>query len=66
MVDLLDGYVARVTRRESRLGAILDMEFDGLGILIASAVAVQYDKIPAWYLLLGVARLLFVAGTDHS
>jgi CDP-diacylglycerol--glycerol-3-phosphate 3-phosphatidyltransferase len=62
VVDLLDGYVARITHRESRLGAILDMEFDGLGILIASAVAIQYGKIPAWYLLLGLARPLFVAG----
>jgi len=61
-VDLLDGYVARVTRFESRLGAILDMEFDGLGILIASAVAIQFGKIPAWYLLLGLARPLFVLG----
>lgn len=62
VVDLMDGYVARVTHRESRLGAILDMEFDGLGILIASAVAIQYGKIPAWYLLLGLGRPLFVAG----
>ncbi len=62
LLDFMDGYVARITRRESRLGAILDMEFDGLGILIASAVAIQMGKLPAWYLLLGVARPLFVLG----
>lgn len=62
LLDFVDGYVARVTGRESRLGSILDMEFDGLGILIAVSVAVQMGKLPAWYLLLGVARPLFVLG----
>lgn len=62
VIDLLDGYAARMTHRESRLGGILDMEFDGLGLLIATAVAIQYDKIPAWYLLLGLGRPLFVLG----
>ncbi len=62
LIDFLDGYVARVTGRASRLGSILDMEFDGLGILIGTAVAVQMGKLPAWYLLLGVARPLFVLG----
>ncbi|MBW7881146.1 MAG: CDP-alcohol phosphatidyltransferase family protein [Caldilineaceae bacterium] len=62
LVDFFDGYVARVTNRETKLGSILDIEFDGLGILIAVALAVQYGKLPAWYLVLGVARQLFVAG----
>lgn len=62
LLDFMDGYLARLTRRESRLGSILDIEFDGLGILIAVAVAVQMGKLPAWYLLLGVARPLFVLG----
>lgn len=62
LLDFMDGYVARVTGRTSRLGSILDMEFDGLGILVAVAVAVQMGKLPVWYLLLGVARPLFVVG----
>jgi CDP-diacylglycerol--glycerol-3-phosphate 3-phosphatidyltransferase len=62
LLDFMDGYVARVTGRESRLGSILDMEFDGLGILIGTAVAVQMGKLPPWYLLLGMARPLFVLG----
>ena len=62
LLDFMDGYVARVTGRESRLGSTLDMEFDGIGILIASAVAVQMGKLPPWYLLLGVARPIFVVG----
>ena len=62
VIDFFDGIVARVTRRETRLGEILDMEFDGLGLLIAVALAVQYGKLPPWYLLLGVSRPLFVLG----
>ncbi len=62
LVDFADGYVARITRRETKLGEILDIEFDGLGILIAIALGVQYGKLPPWYLLLGLARQLFVLG----
>lgn len=62
LIDYFDGYVARVTAGETKLGAILDMEFDGLGILIAIVLGVQYGKLPIWYLLLGVSRQLFVAG----
>ena len=62
IIDFFDGFVARISRHETRLGEILDMEFDGLGILIAVALAVQYGKLPPWYLLLGVSRPLFVLG----
>jgi CDP-diacylglycerol--glycerol-3-phosphate 3-phosphatidyltransferase len=62
LIDFGDGYVARITQRETRLGEILDIEFDGLGILIAVGLAIQYDKLPAWYLLLGLGRPLFVFG----
>lgn len=62
LIDFVDGYVARVTGNETRLGEILDIEFDGLGILIAIALGVQYGKLPPWYLLLGLARQLFVLG----
>jgi CDP-diacylglycerol--glycerol-3-phosphate 3-phosphatidyltransferase len=62
LVDFADGYVARITRSETKLGEILDIEFDGLGILIAIALGIQYGKLPPWYLLLGLARQLFVLG----
>ncbi len=62
LIDFADGYVARITRTETKLGEILDIEFDGLGILIAIALGIQYGKLPPWYLLLGVARQLFVFG----
>jgi len=33
-----------------------------LGILIAVALAIHWDKLPGWYLILGIARPLFVLG----
>jgi CDP-diacylglycerol--glycerol-3-phosphate 3-phosphatidyltransferase len=62
LIDFFDGFVARYTRRESKLGSILDMEFDGLGILIAVGLAIQVDHLPLWYLILGLGRQLFVFG----
>lgn len=62
ITDLFDGYIARVTRRESKLGAMLDIELDGLGLLVAVILGVQYGLLPAWYLLLAISRQLFVAG----
>lgn len=62
LIDFGDGYVARITQRTTRLGEILDIEFDGLGVLIAVGLAIQYDKLPAGYLLLGLGRPLFVFG----
>lgn len=62
IIDFFDGFVARYTSRETRLGAILDIEFDGLGILIAVGLAIQYGHLPPWYLILGIARQLFILG----
>jgi CDP-diacylglycerol--glycerol-3-phosphate 3-phosphatidyltransferase len=61
--DFFDGYVARVTNHATRLGEILDMSFDGLGVLVAALLAVQYGQVPVWYLAIGAARYLFLAGT---
>ncbi len=62
IIDYLDGYVARVTGHSTVLGEILDMEFDGLGMLVAIAVAIQYGQLPWWYLILGLGRQLFIGG----
>lgn len=62
IADYLDGYLARISNHATRLGARLDMEFDGLGVLVVSLLAVWYGQLPGWYLLLGAARYLFVAG----
>jgi len=62
ITDLFDGYLARITHRESKLGAILDIELDGLGLLVVVILGVQYGLLPSWYLVLAVSRQLFVAG----
>ena len=38
------------------------MEYDSLGMLIVTLLAVWYGQLPWWYLLLGLARYLFVFG----
>lgn len=60
--DYLDGYAARRANRVTRLGEILDMSFDGTGVLVAALLAVAYGQVPAWYLLVAAARPLFLAG----
>ena len=62
IADLLDGYLARITQHSTRLGEMLDLKLDGLGVLVAALLAVSYGQVPAWYLLVGLARILFVAG----
>ncbi len=60
--DSLDGYLARVTNHSTRLGELLDMSFDGLGIFVAALLAVQYGQVPFWYLAVALARYLFLGG----
>jgi CDP-diacylglycerol---glycerol-3-phosphate 3-phosphatidyltransferase len=62
IIDFFDGYAARMTNHVTEAGAALDIELDGLGLLIAVGLGVQYGQLPAWYLLLAVSRQLFVAG----
>lgn len=62
VADYLDGYLARITNHETKLGERLDMEYDSLGMLIVTLLAVWYGQLPWWYLLLGLARYLFVLG----
>jgi len=60
--DMFDGYLARITHHSTALGEFLDMELDGLGTFLASALAVQYGVLPWFFLLLGPARQFFLAG----
>ena len=62
IVDLFDGYLARMSDHVTDAGAALDIELDGLGLLIAVGLGVWYGQLPAWYLILAVSRQLFVAG----
>ncbi len=62
LADGFDGYAARRSNQTTRLGQLLDMELDGLGVAIVSLLAVGYGQLPAWFLLVGFARYLFVGG----
>ena len=62
LADFLDGYLARLTNHTTVLGDKLDMSFDGLGVMGAVILAVQYGQVPTWYLLVGLARYLFLFG----
>lgn len=62
ILDFIDGWAARVTRQTSALGELLDMHWDGFGVLVASILLVQYGQVPVWYLLVGLARYLFLIG----
>ncbi len=62
VLDYFDGYLARVTDHATELGETLDMEFDGLAILLAVALAIHYGRLPAWYLVLALGRPLFLLG----
>ncbi len=63
LADFLDGYLARITDRTTRMGEILDLSFDGLGVLVASVLAVQYGQVPLWYLAVALARYIFMGAT---
>jgi CDP-diacylglycerol--glycerol-3-phosphate 3-phosphatidyltransferase len=62
LLDYLDGYVARVTRSESRLGEWLDTKIDALGLLVAPALAIGYGRLPVFYICVGLAYYLFQFG----
>ena len=62
LADLLDGFVARQQGRETELGKGLDIETDAAGLLAASLLAVALGRLPAIYLLVGLAYYPFILG----
>jgi CDP-diacylglycerol---glycerol-3-phosphate 3-phosphatidyltransferase len=62
VADFLDGFWARRTGTQTRLGALLDGELDAVGILVAVGLTVQYGRLPAGFLVLGLARPAYSAG----
>ena len=62
IADYFDGYLARRANHATQLGEYLDVSYDGLGMLLVSLLAVRFGQLPAWYLLLGLARYLFLIG----
>lgn len=62
-LDGVDGFLARRSGLESRLGARFDMEVDALLILILSLAALLLGKAGLWVLLIGLMRYGFVAAS---
>ncbi len=61
-LDFLDGLVARVMGHASLLGQRLDVAVDGMAVLGGVFLAVRGDRVPVWYLLVGLAYYLFLLG----
>lgn len=62
LLDGLDGWIARTTDTVSAFGGRLDTEADGLLVLVGSILVVADGYAPVWFLAVGAARYLFVAG----
>lgn len=62
LLDFADGAAARLSGRSTRLGAILDMQWDGVGVLAGAMLLVLSGETPAWFVLVGLARYLFIFG----
>jgi CDP-diacylglycerol---glycerol-3-phosphate 3-phosphatidyltransferase len=62
ITDYLDGYAARVSQHQTRLGERLDMSFDSWGVLVGSLLIIHYGQVPFWYLSVALARPLYVLG----
>jgi CDP-diacylglycerol--glycerol-3-phosphate 3-phosphatidyltransferase len=60
VIDQFDGYLARRSDHATRLGQALDLELDGLGVLLAVAVAIHYGQLPLVFLAVGLARYVFL------
>jgi len=60
--DFVDGIAARLTNHITKLGEYLDISIDSLGMLGVSLLSVQYGQVPWWYLFVGLARYIFLAG----
>lgn len=62
LADYFDGYLARISNTATPMGEALDIEFDALGVLVVAALAVHFGQWPAPFLIIGLARYLFVGG----
>jgi CDP-diacylglycerol--glycerol-3-phosphate 3-phosphatidyltransferase len=60
--DFVDGLLARLTGRGTRLGEHLDEAVDSLAVLTGTLLVVLWGQVPVWYLLVGLARYLYLAG----
>ncbi len=62
LFDAVDGAIARATNSTSAFGARLDVEIDALALLLGSLLAIRFGMAPVYFIAVGVARYMFVAG----
>ncbi len=62
LADLFDGYLARRFHHVTLLGKELDMTLDGMGVLLATVLVVRWGQWPFWFVIVGLARYLFIWG----
>jgi phosphatidylglycerophosphate synthase len=60
-LDGLDGLLARRSGQASTFGACFDMECDALLVLLCALLLWQHERLPAWVLVPGLLRYLYVA-----
>jgi CDP-diacylglycerol---glycerol-3-phosphate 3-phosphatidyltransferase len=60
LTDQFDGYWARRLDQATRLGEMLDVELDGLGVLLAASLAVHYRQLPLFFVTVAFARYFFL------
>jgi len=62
ILDFFDGYWARRSNTQTRMGELLDQEYDALGILISLVLVIQWKHLPIAFIYIGVAKYVFAAG----
>jgi len=62
ITDFFDGYLARLQGLESVTGKFLDPLADKLIVMAALVVLVDLDRVPAWLVVIVLARELFING----
>lgn len=62
LTDLLDGYIARQQKSETAVGKLLDPMADKLLINSALIMLISLNRVPAWMVVLIVAREVAVTG----
>ncbi len=62
LTDLLDGYIARKYHQITDLGKFLDPLADKVLVLAAMCILCQWNKFPAWALMIVLTREFAVSG----
>jgi cardiolipin synthase len=62
ITDVLDGYIARISRKETKLGALLDPLADKLLLLSAFGLLAYRHDVPFWAMVIVISKEVVVVG----